>query len=1058
MFKKTLWQGLTMVFVFLLSVCILAAVLLETYRTAVDLALGTTSETLESDDTGELYSTFTPPAELLNSDGSGNSKAVIAAAIDLGRRQSAEGSVLLKNYGDALPIEKGSKVTLFGVRSHSPILGAGMGVSVKGDNISLETALSGTATQFGEINNYNFSELNLTEYGLNDGAGAGFEVNPVMVAAYQSYIEANGTPGNSPANVLFDEGEASLAELAAADPDYASSFSDYSDAAIVVVGRPSGEGTDFIYGQTAAGFGDESPLALSANEKATIELAKDNFDKVVVLVNTNSAMEIDSLKEDPEIDAVLWIGHPGNYGMLGVADILCGRLSPSGGLYDIYASDSMSAPAMLNMGDYTFANARNLTRGSGKYIIEAEGIYVGYRYYETRYYDAIVNPESGASSSAGAYASEGNAWNYSDEVTYGFGYGLTYADFDYAIEGTPRVRQSAHEIYIDFDINVRNNSTFAAKSNVQVYVQAPYIPGGIEKSAVQLAAYGKTGMIAPGDNETVKVTVDVSYIAGYDSTFENADGTTGTYILDEGDYYFAVGNGAHDALNNMLAAQSYSLNDGMDYDGDDSLAWVWDYDFAGSGNVDGTTFGISKNNVQVHNQIEYADWNYFEGAQEVTYLSRADWDGTYPVEYQSLTIPESMMSLMNGNYYERKSGQEVALTWESTETQHKFYELALSDFDDPRWEGLLSQMSLEEAMVLAGFGGDSLPGIASIGFEEMQACENAGNGFVYEFATTKLSSQAPWYIGPDDENAAWSGQVFASAPVIASAFNPDLAYEEGEFVGIEALFFGVPILWGPGLNTHRHAYNGRNGEYYSEDPVLSGVTAMEFAMGARDMGIIAAPKHFAFNDQETNRGGVAPFMTEQRAREVELRAYQIAVEATQYDIERGEDTGMIGLMTSFSKIGPVECTCSRGLLTGILIEEWGFNGYAVTDLSDDTDLYYAAVYAGITGFDLRGRTNITYESLQSFTQYDGSKISYNMIRTDNDFQQAMRLSNKRMVWALTQSNVMNAYNSTTHRVSHMTWWRTAYISGICVMSALTAAAVAMCVISAVKGRRKEVVK
>lgn len=223
------------------------------------------------------------------------------------------------------------------------------------------------------------------------------------------------------------------------------------------------------------------------------------------------------------------------------------------------------------------------------------------------------------------------------------------------------------------------------------------------------------------------------------------------------------------------------------------------------------------------------------------------------------------------------------------------------------------------------------------------------------------------------------------------------------------------------------------------------------------MGLIAAPKHFAFNDQETNRSGVSPFMTEQRAREVELRAYQIAVEATKYDKERGVDTGMIGLMTSFSKIGPVECTCSRGLLTGILVEEWGFNGYAVTDLSDDTDLYYAAVYAGITGYDLRGRTNITYESLQGFAQYDGSKISYNMIRTDNDFQQALRLSNKRMVWAITQSNVMNAYNSTTHRVSHMTWWRVAYITGIAVTSVLTVAAAVMFVVSAVKydGKEKE---
>lgn len=1056
--KKGLWQGLTFVFAFLLAVSILIANILETYRTAVDAVTGTLSSVMVSSDDGTLYSSFKPTDDVLNEDGTGNSRALIKKAIDLGRRQSAEGSVLLKNNG-ALPLEKGSDVTLLGLRSHVPLLGSGMGVAIKGPYITLETALSGTKTGFSGINNYEYSELNV--YGRDDGAGAGFKVNPTMVSVYESFNRntAHRTVTDSPSRRNYNPQEPSLNDLSAINSSYQSSFATYGDAAIVVVGRPNGENTDFTPGKNggvAEGLGVTSPLQLTDNEKAAIKLATDNFTNVIVLINTNCAMEIDELKRDEKVDAILWIGHPGNYGMLGVADILCGRVSPSGGLYDIYSSDTMSAPAMMNMGSYTFANEEIVSRAdSNHYLIEAEGIYVGYRYYETRYYDSIVNPSSNAASSAGVYASKNNIWNYSDEVTYGFGYGLTYSDnLKYELIGNPVFDIQSHEIYADFTVKVTNNGSVPTKANVQIYGQAPYIKGGVEKPAVQLLNYGKTEIIPAGGNATVTVTCDLQNIASYDSEFANANGTKGTYILDEGDYYFAIGNGAHDALNNILAKQNKKVADGMDYDGNASLTYVWKYDYAGKGKVDYTTFGVSKNRVQVSNQLDYADWNSFEGASKVIYLSRADWQATYPKEYLNMVIPSSMKDLLNGQYYKVKNDQQVKVKWDDNGTEWQFFQLALADFDDYRWEEMLSQMSLKEGMVLAGYGGDSLPAVGSIGFNEIPACENAGNGFVYTLAATK-DPQAPWAIGANDENASWSGQVFASAPVIASAFNPELVYEEGEFIGIEGLFFGVPILWGPGLNTHRHAYNGRNGEYYSEDPVLSGVTAMEFAMGARDMGLIAAPKHFAFNDQETHRGGIAPYMTEQRAREVELRAFQIAIEATKYDKLRNTDTGMIGLMTSYSKIGPVECTCSHGLLTDILIEEWGYHGYTVTDLGDDADLYYAAVYAGITGYDMRGKSNINYEMLQKENQLDGKAITANRIASDNDIQEAIRNSNKRMLWTIAQSNVMNRYNSSTHIESRMTWWRAAYISALVITGVFTVAALSLYAVSVVKGRKNK---
>jgi len=275
-------------------------------------------------------------------------------------------------------------------------------------------------------------------------------------------------------------------------------------------------------------------------------------------------------------------------------------------------------------------------------------------------------------------------------------------------------------------------------------------------------------------------------------------------------------------------------------------------------------------------------------------------------------------------------------------------------------------------------------------------------------------------------------------------------------VGEESLFSGIPILWGPGLNTHRHAYNGRNGEYYSEDPILSGVTAMEFAVGALKYGLIAAPKHYAFNDQETNRSGVAPYMTEQRAREVELRAYQYAFEATKYDTPEFNQ-GMRGLMVSFSKIGPVECTASVGLMTNILAKEWGFRGYAVTDIYDDMDIYGAVLTSGTTCYDTRGMsgfyTNTTLDGGRFDNQVDGSVINAHVFDGDANAQNAIKASVHKILFAMSQSNLMNRYDSSTRVVKLPTSWRTAYQAAEIVTGVLLAGFTVLYLIA--KFRKKE---
>ena len=1078
--RKGLWRGFTTLFTFLFSLTVIIGVVAESYKATIDTALGTLSETFVSENTEEnpLYDKFLPSKEVLNEDGTGNSHALIQKAIDLNRQQAAEGAVLLKNNteeGQGLPLKENSQVTLFGIRSHISLLGSSFGVKAQGPYISLEQALSQNKTDFKNTIAYtlntNFATGEVTR-GLTVDAwngdefefeGAGFGVNPVMTEIYDKLNETYVHSENETPEAVFDPGEPSRAEISAVNADYATSFAQYGDAAIVVVGRPSAESKDYLPGGIAEGLGVTEPLQLTTNELEAIQMAKECSDNVIVLVNTANSMEIDALKNDPEIDAILWIGFPGCYGMLGISDILSGRVSPSGALPDIYAAYNMSAPAMQNMGNFQYANgAEMLTRGAGQtggttgnYLIEAEGIYVGYRYYETRYFDAVMG-NGNATSPVGAYASDAE-WNYNNEVSYGFGYGLSYTDFTQEFEGEPEYRISvneetgAYDATATFKVKVTNVGNVAGKSIVQIYGQAPYTPGGVEKSAIQLLNFGKTKTLQPGESETVSVEVDLQYIASYDNTHDNGDGTFGTYILDPGKYYFAVGNGAHDALNNIMARQGVAAESLIgESNAEMALEKEITEDF-----ITKTAFSVSKTGQKISNQLDYADWNHFQPG-EVAYLSRTDWAGTYPKSYTDMTLTDQkLIDLLNGKYYTIKTDDDTSgILWEQ-ESDLMFHEMYDLDFDDPKWATLLDKMSLEEAQYLATFGGPSIPGVSSIGTVETYMTENAGNGIAVNLNASK-DTGAPWAISADDPNGNWHPEVFANAPLVAASFNPELYKAVGEFIGEEALFTGIPILWGPGLNTHRHAYNGRNGEYYSEDPVLSGVAAMEFAIGALDYGLIAAPKHFAFNDQETNRSGVAPYMLEQRAREVELRAYQIAFEATKYDTEE-EDAGMRGLMVSFSKIGPVECTTSYEMMTNILKKEWGFHGYAVTDIYDDTDLYGAVLASGTTCYDTRGISGFygttTLENCSTFaTQADGTKVSATLLEGDATLQKAIKESCHNILYAFSQSNMMNRYNSTTHIEQTMTWWRMAYMAAIAVTGILLLASAGLYVKSI---RRKE---
>ena len=1081
--NKALWKGLVSVFCFFLSLSIILGGVLEANAGTIDTYLGTKTTVTVLGDGDSAYEYFTPDEQFLNEDGTGNSEALIQAAIDLGRKESQEGSVLLKNENNALPLAEGSNVTLLGIRSHVNLIGSSFGVKAQGFYISLEQALASNETDFANT----VATTMGSKYGSASGPtvstpwtgsefefdGAGFNLNQTMIDIYETLqqTEEFAHMNNEGAVEAFDPKEPGVADLAGVNADYKSSFAQYGDAAIVVIARPSGESTDYMPGGVTrdesgnSTTGAEEPLELTTNELEIIELAKEASDKVIVLINSSASIEIKELKDDPEVDAILWIGSVGNYGNLGVADILCGKVSPSGGLFDIFTSQNMSAPAMQNFGYSYFTNtAEVVNRAGGRlgfqpgaYTVEAEGIYVGYRYYETRYADAVAGVHN-ADSTVGAYESEGG-WSYHDEVTYGFGYGLSYTDFAFEI-GEPEVSATtnangATEVYYTFNVKVTNTGSVAGKTSVQIYAQAPYYENGVEKAAIQLLNYEKTDVIQPGETVTVPVKCDLQYLASYDMNYENADGTKGTYIMDEGDYYFAVGNGAHDALNAILGVQGYTVEDGMDYVGD--AAQVCHKNITEK-DISKTAFSVAKTGEYISNELDYSDLNYYQPGTVVT-LSRMDWEATWPKNYSNaITVTSDLLiDHLNGKYYdaaENVSTEEVI--W-GAESDLMIWDMWGKDYDDPAWEELLNKLTLEEAMYIFTFGGPSIPGADSIGAVEVYMTENAGNGVAVNLASSK-TPEAPWAIGEDDPNWNWHPEVFGSACVKASSFSPELNYELGWFTGQESLFCGINILWGPGMNTHRHAYNGRNGEYYSEDPMVTGVCGLEFAMGALESGLVAAPKHFAFNDQETDRGGVSPFMTEQRAREVELRAFQVAFEATKYDTETF-DAGMRGLMTSFSKIGGVEVTCSVGLMTNILIKEWNFIGYAVTDIYDDTDLWREVLNSGTTCFDTRGESGFyhtkTLENSMFGNQMNSDGLTANLIDDDLNLQAKLKDAVHKNLYSWTVSHVMNRYVGPITIQWNWTWWRAIYY-GIMGVSAVGMIGCAALYVMSLKRKESEV--
>lgn len=980
---------------------------LELNQNMVNSFLGTRTYELLTESTGETYTKFTPDYADTN--------ALVQAHIELGAEAGVEGSVLLKNNG-ALPLAKDSGVTLLGVAADAkPFYGARVGVVVlSAQNVSLTEALQKQGIRVNEHANTVYGDLMASKafkklFNSANKLEASFVgVKPGEEKQYQ---------------ILEPTGE----DLIAQDHSFVSSLSGYQNAAIVVIGRSGTEGGDYFAGATGIdpASGARNPLALTDSERSLMAFAKENFEKVIVLINASNPMELGELEKDDGIDAIMWIGYPGNYGMTGIAKLLSGECSPSGSLPDIYASNSASSPAAQNVGLYTFADAAQhldtaVDRGDF-YLIQAEGIYTGYRYYETRYADAVMG-KGNASSNAGVYDSKSD-WSYEEEVVYPFGYGMSYTTFERKLD---TVTVSAAERSIRAEATVTNTGSVPGKTSVQLYGQAPYISGGVEKSAIVLLGFEKTDVLQPGESAKVTIEADLEYMSSYDERI-------GHEILDGGDYYFALGNGTHEALNRILADQGYTQGNGMDSAVEKGQSVKWTYEPEGERDTD--TFALTKAGTQMQARLTDADFNTWAPGT-VTYLSRSDWAGTWPKSYTNLTIPEAMIPLLKNDTYVIHTNDDTSSMVFGKDNGLTFGQMNNVPFDDPMWTSLLEQMSVQDMVTLVSTGNMVYKEVPSIGFLGGTLAQDSPNGFK-EKISAYSDKNAPWYVGEDDPNASYNLQTFGCTPLIGAGFNKDLVRRMGNLFGNDALFVGLSINWGTGANLHRTPFNGRNCEYYSEDPVLTGLLGSQEAQAAAEKGLVTAVKHFAFNDQETNRNGVAPFMSEQKARELELRGFQIIFEG-----------GCNGTMTAFNRIGPVYASACTGLINGILKEEWGFRGYIVTDMVNPASYmtWKESIMAGTTCFDTVGPQSEWASYITDTT---------NALEGDADMLAALRDACHNMLYGLAQTNMMNVSNSRTTKIPVTNWWRMAYQSTTWGGAALAVLCTAVYLVLAVRAGKEK---
>ena len=798
------------------------------------------------------------------------------------------------------------------------------------------------------------------------------------------------------ANTQYAVNEAPWSKLSSAE----SSFADYGDAAIVVFSRSGGEGADLPSGENGTNDswikgqeGDGNYLALSAEEKELLQnlkTLKDNgtFKKIIVLINSSNAIEMDFLNpeicgEDYGIDSAMWIGDVGQTGINGVAQLLAGEATPSGSLVDSYLYDNMANPAIYNFYTQAYPNAADynlLTDGpdvQGMYSVYQEGIYLDYRYYETRYEDAVMG-----TGNAGDY-------NWSTTVAFPFGYGDSYTTFEYS---DFNVTESADAFNVTLKVT-NTGSTYSGKETVQLYFQSPYTDydkaNGIEKASAELCGFAKTDILAPGASETVNITVDKSELRTYDAN--NAK----TYIVDAGNYYFTAATDAHNAVNNILAAKGYTVEntDGrMTADGNVALTYKWT-----NAALDSTTFATSETGTAITILFDEADPNKSSSEPgEVTWLSRSNWVATFPTQPVVLNATQTLADHLAFTRYDGSKADSVEMPTLGADNGLALVSMIGADYDDPQWDTLLDQLTFNEMV-----------NTITLGFHNTAAVESIGK--------TRTKDEN----GPQGLTAALTGgasaMCYTSEDVMAATFNVDLINDVGRCIGEDCLAMGYSGLYGPGINMHRTAYSGRNFEYYASDPFVAGTICAAEVNGIQSKGVYVYLKHVALNDSESSRRGVNTWLNEQAAREIYLEVADKAI----------TDGGAWSVMTGFNRWGATWCGAYDNLLTGFLRGELGMRGMIITDYSGSSK-YMDLADGLIAGSDIWDSPDPTIHTTLA-PKYENDAY----IVTE------MRESMHKILYTVANSNAMNGWSSADRLKVITPWWKTALYALDTVLAVLT---------------------
>ena len=814
---------------------------------------------------------------------------------ELANQVQEEGTVLLKNNG-VLPLNEGATITPFGYGFLQPVYGQ---MTASG---SAKWVIDPVTPQQG-MEGY---------FDIDDSAIKAME----KAGDPEGLKEAEGTKTAGASNNLMG-GDSKIYEY---NPSIYDGINVAKDStAVVVLTRSGQEGSDKKYD----GYEDGTPhyLALSENEKATIKTAKDNCKNVVVLLASSAPMQIGELMSgELEVDAILQVGNVGEKGFAAIGPILSGKVNPSGRTVDVWPTDFTKDPTYQNFGEFTYDNAFFSSHSFGnpssanedgtcnRYFIEyAEGVYLGYKYYET----AEVEDKNfvyGQLDENGGLVSSG-------AVAYPFGYGLSYTDFSQEITAF-----NVDGDNISVTVNVTNNGDIAGKDVIELYFGAPYTDFDkkllIEKPVRELVAFDKTDIIQPNDSEELTVNFSVEDMASYSYMHENSDGTKGAYVLEEGDYIISLNKDSH----NIIASETYTNPETIWYDNSNPR---------------------STDEVAATNQFE--DMNEYMQTQTVS-LSRINWTGTQPKrpENDSKTIDDDFVNRFgieenfdpeNDELLGNKSTSEIYC---ETDPEVKDAGLVVSDmrgldYDDPKWDEFLNQIDYsntkinEQLVALMSNANYATNQIKSLGIQETREADGA-NGIKSVKTDAGMELTA----------------TYGYAPLMASTWNTDLLEEIGVMFGREAFATGVSGWYSPAINIHRSPFSGRVYEYYSEDPILTGKLAAAIVSGAGQSGMFCYIKHFALNDQETNREFfLHTWATEQAAREIYLKAFEIPFKEAEMTINYYDENGNMqqktmraatAVMASQNDIGTTIAHGNYNLLTNVLRNEWGFRGIVHSDM------------------------------------------------------------------------------------------------------------------------------